>query len=196
VTSNEYPEPGEPGPDPYDPESHRDDSENIPADKVFTCQARKPGKDEWFRVCPDQGYMLPSACTYERSADAGRETYLVMPAYRQAFGSLAKSSRVFTCVNRYGDYFLWAAKLPVSGGGANSYYDSALAAAAEAMHLWVRMESNQRTRVYDRYVAHGDLGEPKWPDQPFRDLLALAFPGDRLVNSYDHPVLRELRGEL
>ena len=182
--------------DPYDPASLLDDSETIPAAKAFTCQARKPGKDEWFRVCPDRGYILASASTYERSGDAGRETHLITPPMRQHFGSLAKPVRVFTCVNRYGDYFLWAAKLPVPGNSGNSYADSALLGAEDGMRLWVRLESNQRTRTYDRYLAHGDLGEPKWPDQPFRDLLALAFPGDLLVSRDDHPVIRELRGEL
>jgi hypothetical protein len=44
-------------------------------------------------------------------------------------------------------------------------------------------------------VAKGDLGEPQWPDKTFRDLLELAFR-DRRIDRADHPVIRELAGEL
>ena len=34
--------------------------------------------------------------------------------------------------------------------------------------------------AYDRIIAHGDLGEPKWPDKTFAELLKIAFR-DRVI---------------
>jgi hypothetical protein len=41
--------------------------------------------------------------------------------------------------------------------------------------------------------AEGEHSEPVWPDRPFNELLKLGF-GDRIIDSADHPVLKELRG--
>ncbi len=44
-------------------------------------------------------------------------------------------------------------------------------------------------------VAVGDLPEPEWPTEPFRDLFRIAFRG-RLIDTRDHLVLKRLRGEV
>jgi hypothetical protein len=46
------------------------------------------------------------------------------------------------------------------------------------------------------FKAKGDLGTPVWPDKPLSDLLRLAFKNELLIDSIDHPVLRELMGEI
>jgi hypothetical protein len=50
--------------------------------------------------------------------------------------------------------------------------------------------------AYGMFKARGDLGEPEWPDKSLSELLRLAFKGDRLIDSLNHPVLRELAGEM
>ena len=45
------------------------------------------------------------------------------------------------------------------------------------------------------HVAKGDLGEPQWPDKSFRELIAIAFR-DNVIDRADHPVIRELNGEI
>ena len=50
--------------------------------------------------------------------------------------------------------------------------------------------------AYEMFKARGDLGEPEWPDKSLSELLRLAFKGDRLIDSLNHPVLRELAGEM
>jgi hypothetical protein len=40
-----------------------------------------------------------------------------------------------------------------------------------------------------------DFGDPVWPDETLRDLIALAFK-DRFIDTPHHDVIRELNGEL
>jgi len=55
--------------------------------------------------------------------------------------------------------------------------------------------ANMSTGAYDIDEAHGKLGEPEWPELSMGELLKIAFK-DRYIDSYDHPVLKRLRGEI
>jgi hypothetical protein len=39
------------------------------------------------------------------------------------------------------------------------------------------------------------LADPDWPELGFWDLIKIAFK-DRLINSFDHPVIKNLRGQI
>jgi hypothetical protein len=43
-------------------------------------------------------------------------------------------------------------------------------------------------------VAEDHLGEPEWPEQTFQELFRLGFKR-RTVDSLEHPVFKQLRGE-
>jgi hypothetical protein len=38
------------------------------------------------------------------------------------------------------------------------------------------------------------MEEPVWPEEPFNELLRIAFR-DRIISSPDHPVVKRLRGQ-
>jgi hypothetical protein len=63
------------------------------------------------------------------------------------------------------------------------------------MKKWIRMASNMTDGKYDVYEATGDIPDPEWPDMEFRDMLKIAFD-DRYIDSMDHPILKQLRGEV
>jgi len=46
---------------------------------------------------------------------------------------------------------------------------------------------------YSLIVAEDDV-EPEWPEMPLADILRLGFK-DKLIQTLDHVVLRQLRGE-
>ena len=58
------------------------------------------------------------------------------------------------------------------------------------------MQGKRDLGAYEMYRARGDLGDPRWTDKTLDEMLVLAFKGDLLINSIDHPVLRELAGEV
>ena len=61
----------------------------------------------------------------------------------------------------------------------------------------MRLKANRTNSCYDLMAAREGalIPEPNWEDVPPMDqVLILAFR-DRLITSYDHPMVRQLRGE-
>ncbi len=182
-------------PDPFDPAALRLDANyaaGLGVKKVLTVvPVRRPGRQEWFRVRPGEEWRL---ATYIFEAEADRETYLVAPAVLPELAGSVSPGLILTCVNRAGDLFLWRCKLPGPDGRSNHWYDSALAVAREAETEWRRMASNQAAGHYDAFRPTAALPDPEWPDRSFREIIRTAFQG-RMIDSLDHPLLRQLRGE-
>jgi hypothetical protein len=126
-----------------------------------------------------------------------REIYLVAPALWPALASEPTFSPrlLVTAVNRQGTLFLWPIKLPRPDGRIDLWSQSALDAAREAESRWVRVTANMDLGAYDITVATGPLPGPNWPDPTFQQIIKIAFR-DRMIDTWDHPVLRKLRGEV
>jgi len=187
--------PGEPT-DPFDPAALRVSADmEIATEKVLTAvPVRKPRRDEFFRVHSDEEFTL-DVLAVERDDGMDRETYIVTPACADAVVEVARKVRLFTCISKRGTVFLWPAKLPVEGSAGRRYSETALRIAEEAKALWVRMWGDRALGGYAMVRAKGNLEEPKWPDKEFRALLRIAFQ-DRIVDRPDHPLIRELAGDL
>ena len=91
--------------------------------------------------------------------------------------------------------FLWPAKLPGESAAGRRYAETGLIIAKHAETLWVRMWGDRSLGGYTSVKARGNLEEPKWPDKTFRELLRIAFEG-RIIDRPDHPLIRELNGDL
>jgi hypothetical protein len=126
-----------------------------------------------------------------------RTTYWVAPELRAALVDHLRKVRLFTCIDKRGNVFLWPQKLPIADGSATarSWYLSALRAAEEAKKLWVKIVGNRSLGAYDIIVARGDLGDPQWPAHTFAELIELAFH-DKLIDSLQHAAIREINGEI
>jgi hypothetical protein len=185
-------------PDPFDPESLRlgtDYSEGLGVRKVIsTIPNRKPNKSEWFRVRPGDEWRVETA-VLELEKGVERSTYLVAQSLRADLSGEITPAMLLTCVNRAGDLFLWRVKLPGPDGRSNTWTDSALQIAKAAETTWCRMVSDMNNGIYTHFEPRHDLPDPKWPSISFREIIRIAFR-DRMIDSLDHPVLRDLRGDL
>jgi hypothetical protein len=65
--------------------------------------------------------------------------------------------------------------------------------AQAAAGTWCRMKADTTNGIYSHWVSTEPLSDPKWPDLTFNEIIKLAFRG-RMIDSLDHPVVRELRG--
>lgn len=182
--------------DPFDPEELRlsqDFGAHAAVEKVLTTvPCRKPRRQEFVRVRSGEEWRLETAILEDQ---IGGETYLVNPKLLEELACEVIPVCLLTAITRQNDLFLWRLKLPVEGGRSNAWNDSALAAARQAEHRWVRVSANLQAGYYDVFQASGDIADPMWPDFSFRHLLSLAFK-DRYIDQQDHPLLRELRGEV
>jgi hypothetical protein len=190
--------PNKSAPNPFDPASLRltgDLSATAGVKKaLLTIPVRKPDKSWFIRTHPDEAYRLETALL-ELKED--REMYLVAkPLWPElATEPTFKPWALFTAVNRQGVLFLWPVRLPGPDGKVDDWSKSALEAADMARTGWVRVTSNMALGAYEVYQATGILPEPVWPEQPFPELLRIAFKG-RFIDGLDHPILRRLRGEV
>ena len=182
-------------PDPFDPAALRltaNYAAGLGVKKMLTTvPVRKPGKQEWFRVRPGDDWRLQTA-TYED--EALRETYLVDRSLWSDLAGSIHPTLIVTAINRAGDLFLWRLKLPGDDGRPNHWTDSALAIARESETGWRRMASNMAAGYYEGFMPEALLPEPEWPDRTFSEIVRTAFKG-RFIDSLDHPLLRQLRGD-
>ena len=102
---------------------------------------------------------------------------------------------LFTAVNRQGVVFLWPCRMPGPTASSTSGAGRRWRPPTWPGAGWVRVAANMSLGAYDVFQATGDLPDPEWPDTPFKELLRVAFK-DRFIDTLDHPVLRELRGEV
>ena len=183
-------------PDPFDPAALRlgaDYSEGLGVRKVITTVPnRKPNKSEWFQVRAGEQWRLQTA-VLELEKGVERSTYLVAPSLWADLSGEITPALLLTCVNRSNDLFLWRIKLPGADGRSNTWTDSALQIAQAAEVTWCRMVSDITNGIYTHYVPSAELPEPNWPTLSFHEIIKLAFRG-RMIDSLDHPILRELRG--
>jgi hypothetical protein len=184
-----------PTPDPFDPASlaiNGNPSEAIGAKRTLvTVPVRKPNRQEFFRVNPEESHALQMAVLELKSE---REIYAVVPEIAMALPGETRIVTLTTTINRQGNLFLWPVPLPSDDGRQLAWHTSAREAAALARDKWVRMVANMGGGYYDIWEAEGTIADPRWPENTFQQLLKIAFGGGRLIESEDHPVLNQLLG--
>jgi hypothetical protein len=185
----------EPKPNPFDPARIRINPEYLhnPVAKelLVSVPVRKPNRQEFFRVHQNPDYQIEPAGLLEFE----RDIYLVEPELAIRIGNPeCRYATLHLCISRQKVVFLWGIPLPNEDGPKNGWHESARAAAEEAKQRWVRMVSNREAGVYRVQPAIIDFGEAEWPELEFSKILEIGFK-DRYINSYDHIVLRKLRGE-
>lgn len=177
----------------FDPEFSVDDEEAFGVEKaIVTIPVRKPRSTEFFRVHPEwvmERYVL----NLREGMD--EYVYLVVPELRHLVSENVRKARIYPTINKFGTVALWRINYPWEGSRrGRKAFDTAVAAADRAKTAWTRAVWNRDTASYDVLIAKGDLGEPRWPDISFRDMIALGF-GDQVIDRPDHDVLLELAGE-
>ena len=181
--------------DPFDPDALRVNAlADVDVEKILTTvPVRRPNRNEFFRVHPE---FITDTLVLEREDGMDRETYLVLPELQDLVAHELRRVRLFVVINKRATTFLWPAKLPREDNDAGRRWaETALQAAEQAQSLWVKMHGSRDLGGYEIFRAKGDLGNPQWPGKSFRDLIEIAFR-NRLVDRADHPVIRELAGEL
>jgi hypothetical protein len=155
---------------------------------------RKPGRQQFVRVHPE--IELPIELLTLK--DEG-ESYLITPELR---GALAEETTLVTlhlAITPQGVLSIWPVVIP--GDPPNAWHSSAVEAANYARESWIKLSSDRHLGAYRVLQAQGQLPEPVWPEelgetpqQMMQAAIRIAFR-DRLIDNWDHPVLKRLRGE-
>ena len=160
--------------------------------ELVELSARKPKKDEWFRVHPEyqqQGGIL--------DIDSENRVFWVSKKIQaQVMHDPCFSFRLCVlCVTHLGVPFIWPVKTDVeSGGTGNKWVVIPFAAMTQAKEKWTRLYWSQERR---EHIVDSSIytDEPKFPkDKSFPELLKLAFR-DAVVSTPDHPAILSLKGK-
>jgi hypothetical protein len=184
--------------DPFDLDSQRIDPEAGGLGSVRRIvthiPVRKPGRQQFVRVHPET--ELPVELLTLK--DEG-ESYLIAPELR---GTLSGETTLVTLqltVTPQGVLSIWPVVIP--GDPPNAWHSSAVEAANYARESWIKLSSDRHLGAYRVLQAQGQLPEPVWPEelgetplQMMQAALRIAFR-DRMIDNWDHPVLKRLRGE-
>ena len=157
---------------------------------LTTVPVRKPNKQDFVRVHPAAEYREAFA-VIELKDD--RERYLLLPHIAEALPGEFNMEMFYTTINRQRVISLWPVRLPSPDGRINEWHRSAQEAAERAMTRWIRVVPNMSLGANEIFEADGKIPEPEWPEYSFQELLQIACR-ERIIGSFDHPVLKRLRG--
>ena len=160
--------------------------------QITTVPVRKPSRQDFIRVHPDESYHLQTAIL-EIKED--RENYIVNPNLWAELPDEVTPKMLYTGINRQGVLFLWPVRMQDQHGRLDEWNRSAHKAAHLAMSGWIRLASNRSLGAYEIFTPTGNLPDAEWPEISFQEMLKIAFQ-DKIIEALDHPVLKRLRGEI
>jgi hypothetical protein len=185
----------------WDPETYRV-SQALPVgagvQMVLTeIEVRTPDKAWWVQVRPEF-----CSVNWVIELKDSREIYLVHPSLWSRLvlprEATFKRKVFYLAVTMQGRIFLWHIKMPDDDTKAiDRWSRKPLQAAQQALEKWTRLTWNEETKEHDVHEPPPDvvLPGPHWPDLSMADAMRLAFK-DKRIDSWDHPKLRQLRGEI
>jgi hypothetical protein len=148
-----------------------------------------PNRHAFFRIHPDPAMSLVTTIFEDKAA---RETFFVVPEMRGVLLGETKPVWLAIAITAQGVVLMFPISLPTDGR-TNPWLETKRQAAELAKTRWVRMVADMQLGAYRIFEAEGELPDPVWPEQSFRELLEIAFKG-RIIDHEDHPVVRRLRG--
>lgn len=158
---------------------------------LTTVPVRRPDRQWFLRTHPDPDFRIETAVLELKEES---ETYLVAPNMRNELAGEVVAKVLITAVTRQGNVFLWPIRMPDEFGKLDEWNRSAFEAAKVAEKQWIRVVASRSLGAYETFVASGDLPEPEWPEnKTLIDLVKIAFQG-RYIDSFEHPVVKRLRG--
>jgi hypothetical protein len=158
---------------------------------LTTVPVGKPNPQDFMRVHSSPDYRGIFAVV-ELKED--REFYVLYPEIARDLPGEYFLAALYAAINRQGVVRIVPVKLPAPDGKVMEWHRSMAEFAERAMTRWMRVRANMSLGAYEMFEASATIPEPKWPDVSFQELLRLAFR-DRLVDRFDHPLIKRLRGE-
>lgn len=155
--------------------------------KSASILARKPAKDEWFRVSTEARHQAKSFSIYQPKL--GRP-YLLTPtvAANKTMRQVSRPKIIYVAVNRSGEAFL-----SLVGTGDDDYSTASRTGHQQAQQEWIRLVADQAASTYS-IMTSGFTEKPEFPAGDYADLLRVAFGDTYLINDLMHPVALELQG--
>jgi hypothetical protein len=161
-----------------------------PVRRLGSIEVRKPKKQEWFRSHPK---MLGEISVIRRESTG--DFYAVDPALVRELGEETREAFIVAAVSYEGALFLWPIIKPKADGSGIQLYENDLADLALSRQCWIRRQWSFGSKSYRVEQANTDRS-PEWPENTnVSAWVTKGFRG-RFIDSLDHQLVRQLRGDL
>ncbi|MBF0196381.1 MAG: hypothetical protein HQL32_01660 [Planctomycetes bacterium] len=152
----------------------------------------RPSKNDFFYVNKDTSLRIAVNLIEDKE---NNENYLVMPDVASQLPGDYVVKILVMVITRGGSVVLWPIKAPSDEGKLDSWNESAMNIVDEHAGKWIRLRPNMSLKAYDCVIAKGEIASPEWPDISYDEVIEKAFKG-KIIDDLDHPMLKNLRGEL
>lgn len=164
-------------------------------EKVLTLvPVRKPGRNEFFRARSGEEWRFPTAMLVHRD-ELETEHYFVDPSLHEELVGNLRPVELVLAISKGGGIFLIPIGLPDENGKWNLWHRSLAETMEVAETYWVKLAADRSQNMYQAFKARGEIPDPIWPDLTMDQILELALK-DRFISTPDHPILRQIRGEI
>ena len=153
----------------------------------------RPGKQTWFAPHPDAKQWITVAIIEDEGDH--KANYVLDPAIAATLpqGEWAKKVLV-PCMTRQGAMFLWPIRRAPPDKKLDPWNQSALVITTSCGDQWIRVSANQEVHAYEAIKPISPLPPPIWPGD-LKAIYQKAFAGI-VIRNLDHPLLKQLRGEV
>ncbi|MCC8978657.1 hypothetical protein [Bradyrhizobium acaciae] len=165
------------------------------ANEILTrIPVRKPQKHEYFRVRPGDENSFTAVLYEDRET---REHYFVAPKMLPLLRAVTDVSvaTLVPFITKQKMVGIFPLKVASDATAQSGWQTTAMTAAHLAKTQWIRIQADMALSGYRIFAAEGQLGDPKWPEKPFNELLDLAFK-DHVISSQDHPIFNKILGRI
>ena len=161
-----------------------------PVARLGSIDVRKPKRQEWFRAHPT---MVARISVIRRESTG--DYFVVDPALVRELETETRNAHVIAAISYEGALFLWPIVKPKADGAGIQLYENDLADLSLSRQCWIRRQWAFGAKSY-RVDQANTVKAPEWPEnQNISDWITRAFRG-RTIDSLDHELIRQLRGDL
>ena len=163
---------------------------------------RKPGKQCFIRVSPDERHRITVAMLELEAATGGdRELFIIHPSVLPDIVDLPSISQrmiILYVMRPENTPALWPIRMPKENSGRKDTWARSALRGCTAGHegLAKRVSPNMQLGGYIAHVAKAEWPEPVWPDLAMEELLRRAVGDEGVITSATHPAIKALRGEV
>jgi hypothetical protein len=98
-------------------------------------------------------------------------------------------AQIFLGQTKQDGYFLWPVTLPKDGADMSEWSATALEHIEVAKTTWIRLGRNKESNGYARTEAETPFPDPTWENLTLSEFMRIAFKGEGVIASPDHPYL-------